>query len=115
MKKKPDNAIKHTHKRLYFNHVKEIYELMNSQSEVYELDANEYHLDSIDEIALGENPLVIRDRLGHEEIETTLGTYGHLYPNTNYEVASKLDGIISVRDNSNKTTLTRNQFTSKLT
>lgn len=29
-------------------------------------------------IALGENPLVIRDRLGHEEIETTLGTYGHL-------------------------------------
>lgn len=35
-------------------------------------------------IQLGENPLVVRDRLGHEEIETTLGTYGHLYPNTNY-------------------------------
>lgn len=66
-------------------------------------------------IALGENPLVIRDRLGHEEIETTLGTYGHLYPNTNYEVASKLDGIITVRDKSDKTPLTRNQFTSRLT
>lgn len=46
-------------------------------------------------IQLGENPLIIRDRLGHEEIETTLGTYGHLYPNTNYEVASKLNGLIN--------------------
>lgn len=46
-------------------------------------------------IQLGENPLIIRDRLGHEEIETTLGTYGHLYPNTNYEVANKLNGLIN--------------------
>lgn len=66
-------------------------------------------------IALGENPLVIRDRLGHEEIETTLGTYGHLYPNTNYEVASKLEGIISIHQNSSVTNLTRNQYTSSLT
>lgn len=57
-------------------------------------------------IELGENALIIRDRLGHEDIETTLGTYGHLYPNTNYEVASKLNGIIN-------TNLNRNQFTSE--
>ncbi|MDH6603725.1 integrase [Bacilli bacterium PM5-9] len=65
-------------------------------------------------IELGENPLIIRDRLGHEEIETTLGTYGHLYPNTNYEVANKLNGIlnINVENNSNKI-LTRNKHTSK--
>lgn len=62
-------------------------------------------------IELGENPLIIRDRLGHVEIETTLGTYGHLYPNTNYEVANKLKGIITVDINQKKSILTRNQFT----
>lgn len=45
-------------------------------------------------ISLGENPLIIKDRLGHEDIETTLGTYGHLYPNSNYEVATKLKGLV---------------------
>ncbi len=42
---------------------------------------------------MGENPLIIEDRLGHEDIETTLGTYGHLYPNSNFKVAHKLLGI----------------------
>ena len=41
-------------------------------------------------ISMGENPLLIKERLGHEKIQTTLGTYGHLYPNTNVEVAKKL-------------------------
>jgi hypothetical protein len=36
-----------------------------------------------------------KERLGHEDIETTLGTYGHLYPNSNFEVAKKLNGIFS--------------------
>ncbi|EFT95203.1 site-specific integrase [Enterococcus faecalis] len=45
-------------------------------------------------IQMGENPLIIKDRLGHEDIETTLGTYGHLYPHSNFEVASKLQGVI---------------------
>ena len=43
-------------------------------------------------ISMGENPLLIKERLGHEKIQTTLGTYGHLYPNTNLEVANKLTG-----------------------
>ncbi len=45
-------------------------------------------------ISMGENPLLIKERLGHEKIQTTLGTYGHLYPNTNLEVANKLTGIL---------------------
>ena len=45
-------------------------------------------------ISMGENPLLIKERLGHEKIQTTLGTYGHLYPNTNLEVAKKLTGIL---------------------
>ena len=44
-------------------------------------------------ISLGENALVIRDRLGHEDIKTTLGTYGHLYTNMNREVADKLNKV----------------------
>ena len=43
---------------------------------------------------MGENPLLIKERLGHEKIQTTLGTYGHLYPNTNPEVANKLTGVL---------------------
>lgn len=46
-------------------------------------------------ISMGENPLLIKVRLGHEKIQTTLGTYGHLYPNTNLEVAKKLTGILT--------------------
>ena len=41
--------------------------------------------------------VVIKERLGHEKIQTTLGTYGHLYPNTNLEVAKKLTGILQVQ------------------
>jgi len=43
---------------------------------------------------MGENHLLIKERLGHEKIQTTLGTYGHLYPNTNLEVTNKLTGIL---------------------
>lgn len=46
-------------------------------------------------ISMGENPLLIKERLGHEKIQTTLGTYGHLYPNSNLEVANKLAGVLT--------------------
>lgn len=42
-------------------------------------------------ISLGENALAIRDRLGHDNVETTLGTYGHLFDNANFAVAERLD------------------------
>lgn len=48
-------------------------------------------------ISLGENALIVRDRLGHEDIETTLGTYGHLYPNTNRGVADKLTNLVTIQ------------------
>lgn len=35
--------------------------------------------------------LLIAERLGHEKIETTLNTYGHLYPNKQVELAEILD------------------------
>lgn len=54
---------------------------------------------------MGENPLLIKERLGHEKIQTTLGTYGHLYPNTNLEVAKKLTGILQVQSATEKQVL----------
>ena len=36
-------------------------------------------------------PIVIRDRLGHKNIQTTLDIYSHLYPNKGEE----LTGILS--------------------
>lgn len=63
-------------------------------------------------ISMGENPLIIKDRLGHEEIQTTLGTYGHLYPNSNFDVAHKLKGILDFQTSANnKADLPKNQFT----
>lgn len=48
-------------------------------------------------ISMGQNPLLIKDRLGHADIQTTLGTYGHLYPNMNFELAEKLQGILEIQ------------------
>jgi len=45
-------------------------------------------------IDLNFNPLVISERLGHENIETTLNTYSHLYPNKAIEVATTLNNLI---------------------
>lgn len=44
-------------------------------------------------IDMGIAPLLISERLGHENIETTLQTYSHLYPNKHSEVADKLQQL----------------------
>lgn len=45
-------------------------------------------------VELGFNPLLIAERLGHEDIKTTLNTYSHLYPNKQMELINKLDEIV---------------------
>jgi len=44
-------------------------------------------------IQMGVSPLLIQERLGHENIETTLNTYSHLYPNQQGELAAKLQEL----------------------
>lgn len=46
-------------------------------------------------IEMGFSPLLISERLGHENIETTLQTYSHLYPNKHGEVADRLQNLMS--------------------
>lgn len=45
-------------------------------------------------IELGTPPLEIQERLGHEDIQTTLNTYSHLYPNKHFETDQKLEKYI---------------------
>ena len=44
-------------------------------------------------IEMGFSPILISERLGHENIKTTLQTYSHLYPNRQTEVAQKLQEL----------------------
>ncbi|MBO6179500.1 MAG: site-specific integrase [Selenomonadaceae bacterium] len=46
-------------------------------------------------IEMGCSPLLIKERLGHEKIQTTLQTYSHLYPNKQEELAKKLEKFAS--------------------
>jgi len=50
------------------------------------------------------NPLIIKERLGHEDIKTTLSTYSHLYPNVNFEIAKNMKGSINYTTSSLKLT-----------
>ncbi len=44
-------------------------------------------------IELGFSPLLIAERLGHENIETTLNTYSHLYPHKQAELANTFNEL----------------------
>ena len=44
-------------------------------------------------ISLDINIMTIADRLGHEKVDTTWNTYGHLYPNKRSEVVDKLSAL----------------------
>ena len=44
-------------------------------------------------IELGFTPKEIAERLGHENIETTLNTYSHLYPNKQERMADRLESL----------------------
>jgi integrase len=44
-------------------------------------------------IELGENPVLIAERLGHKSVQMTLDRYSHLYPNRQKKLAQKLDNL----------------------
>lgn len=46
-------------------------------------------------INLGVSPLEVQERLGHEDIETTLNTYSHLYPNKHQETTNMLEKLLN--------------------
>lgn len=46
------------------------------------------------------NSLAVQERLGHFDIQITLGTYSHLYPTIDREVADNLSGKIKINTSS---------------
>lgn len=42
----------------------------------------------------GEDYLVVKERLGHSSITTTIDTYSHLYPSKQKDIADKLDDLL---------------------
>lgn len=44
-------------------------------------------------IELNISPLAISERLGHEDVQTTLNVYSHLYPNKQNEIANTLESL----------------------
>lgn len=46
-------------------------------------------------IDAGANPLVVQHRLGHQNISTTLGTYGHLMEHADESAADALDDVFA--------------------
>ncbi|SCY65266.1 Phage integrase family protein [Butyrivibrio sp. INlla14] len=42
----------------------------------------------------GVEPLIIKERLGHNDIRITLNTYGHLYPSKQRTIADMLDADV---------------------
>lgn len=49
-------------------------------------------------IEMGFSPKEIAERLGHENIETTLNTYSHLYPDKQERLADRLDQFYNEAD-----------------
>lgn len=45
-------------------------------------------------IRQGEDYLVVKERLGHASITTTIDTYSHLYPSKQKDLADKLDELL---------------------
>ena len=45
-------------------------------------------------INLNYSPKALAERLGHDDVKTTLNTYGHLYPNKDSELAEKLNVLM---------------------
>ena len=64
-------------------------------------------------IEAGISVLLLSERLGHENIETTLNTYSHLYPNKQAALASDLDMLAKGEKSLKKNSYTHIELTSK--
>jgi integrase len=49
-------------------------------------------------IAEGANPLMVQRQLGHADLRMTLGTYGHLFPHWDDEVAGRMQRPVAANE-----------------
>lgn len=74
-----------------FNHMLKRYADKAGVKEIRLHDLRHSHASLL--IEKGVNPLMIAQRLGHENIETTLNIYGHLYPTKESELIACLEDL----------------------
>lgn len=81
--------------RLYFRskyHIAKQLELAAERANVKRIRVHDLrHSHASHLIEMGVNTLLIQERLGHKDIETTLRTYSHLYPDKQNELAKQLE------------------------
>lgn len=87
----PDDSVFHTLRANILYNLKQ-YAKRAGVKEIRVHDLRHSHVALL--VELGFNPLLIAERLGHEDIKTTLNTYSHLYPNKQIELVLKLDEIV---------------------
>ena len=44
---------------------------------------------------MGITPLFISERLGHQDVSTTLDVYSHLFPTNQQEIVNRLDDMMN--------------------
>lgn len=84
----PDERIFTDTNRTILNHLKK-YAQLAELNPIKVHDLRHSHASML--IEMGFSPLMIADRLGHENVSTTLNRYSHLYPSKQNELAEKLE------------------------
>lgn len=84
----PDERIFTCTNRTILNHLKK-YAGLSGNKPIKVHDLRHSHASML--IEMGFSPLMIADRLGHENVSTTLNRYSHLYPSKQQEVSEKLE------------------------
>ena len=88
----PEMRIFHSSKDPYLQHMKK-HEAMAGLRHIRLHDLRHSHASLL--IELGFSALLVSERLGHENVSTTLDIYSHLFPSKQSEVADRLDSLYS--------------------
>ena len=88
----PDTRLFSSSKNPYLHHMKK-HEALAGLHHIRLHDLRHSHASLL--IELGFSALLVSERLGHENISTTLDIFSHLFPPKQSEVADKLDKLYS--------------------
>lgn len=91
----PDTRVFQSSKDPYLRHMKQ-HEAVAGLHHIRLHDIRHSHASLL--IELGFSALLVSERLGHENVSTTLDIYSHLFPSKQSEVSEKLDSLYSSKE-----------------
>ena len=86
----PDTRLFGSSKNPYLQHMKK-HEALAGLHHIRLHDLRHSHASLL--INLGANPLMIAERLGHDDVKMTMNTYSHLFQSHREEIIEKLEKI----------------------